>query len=137
MQEDHPEWKIIIKTHPLEKEVQKYQDLKGLKGIEIHGNKADLSTLLVRSRIQISVYSTTFFDALGLDVVNMSLQGYTSFADYAAEMVKEGIAIPLRTDEDPVALLNSKAQMKLSRGQVYAPFDENRAKGLLTNIAHN
>lgn len=134
LQEKHPEWKIIIKTHPLEKEVQKYKDLQDLPGIEVHGNEADLSTLLVRSRIQISVYSTTFFDALGLDVVNMSLQGYTPFADYAAEMVKEGIAIPLELEDDPIDLLNSEVQMKLTRDQVYAKFDPEGAKDILTNL---
>lgn len=137
LQAKHPEWKIIIKTHPLEKEVQKYQNLQKLKGIEVHGNEADLSTLLVRSRIQISVYSTTFFDALGLDVVNMSLQEYSPFADYAAEMVKEGIAIPLGLEDDPVELLNSELHMKLTREQVYAAFDAHGAKDILTNSSHS
>ncbi len=124
-------WKIIVKTHPLEKEVAKYQELAALEGVEIHGNEADLSRLLARVRIQISVYSTTFFDALGLGVVNMSLQGYTPFADYAEEMVREGIALPLQFDDNPVEQLKKREKSVLTRDQVYAPLNKQLIQELL------
>jgi len=129
--EKHPEWKLILKLHPLEKHPDHYNEIKHPQ-LEIHWNDSDLLQLLSRSKIQISVYSTTLFDALGLDVQNYSLQNYTDYKDYAKEMIDIGIALPLDFDEDPIQkFLSSERNNELRREDVYAPIDESLLKQLI------
>lgn len=122
--EKHPEWKWVIKMHPLEKNKELYRALEK-EGFIIIDTEQSLTSLLRESRIQISIYSTTFFDALGFDISNYSLQGYGIYKDYAAQMITEGVAQPLYIDEDPIEKhLQSKATSSLRpRKEVYGPFD--------------
>lgn len=111
--------------HPLEKMVQHYQTIDHLQ-FELLGNEGNLHQLLSRSRIQISIYSTTFFDALGMGVLNLSIQDYSPFADYAADMIKEQAALALAFDEDPVEKYltqNMQENAQLDREYVYSEFD--------------
>jgi len=121
----HPDWKWVIKMHPLEKNKGQYLELVK-DGFEIIDREKSLTELLRDSRIQISIYSTTFFDALGFSIENYSLQDYSIYSDYAAQMVAEGIAQPLRTDEDPIEKhLHSNVRLTLlPRSEVYSQFDE-------------
>jgi len=124
----HPEWRVIVKLHPLERNKEEYEILKTL-GFEIVDLEWPLDALLQRCKIQISIYSTTFFDAVGYDVVNFSLQQYGASSDYAADMVTEGVALPLSIEEHPIVKYNDVLKTKLdmpSRDDVYAPFDETR-----------
>ncbi|MEY3398309.1 MAG: hypothetical protein RL220_903, partial [Bacteroidota bacterium] len=59
-------WRIVVKTHPLEKAIDEYRKSLIPAGVEVVGNEANLLEILSRARIQISIYSTTFYDALGL-----------------------------------------------------------------------
>ena len=129
----YPHWKVKLKMHPLEKQVALYQSIIHPQ-FELIGNEGDLHSLLSECRIQISIYSTTFFDALGLDVMNFSLQNYTEYADYAANMIDENVAFPLDFEEDPIesyTRLISQVKPLLSRESVYAPFDENSLQRIL------
>lgn len=120
----HPEWKWIIKMHPLEKHKEHYFNL-AKEGFEIVDRERSINSLLRESRIQISIYSTTFFDALGYEIENFSLQDYSMYSDYAAQMVAEGVAQPLQIHEDPIeTFLQSKGQRALRpRSDVYGTFD--------------
>jgi hypothetical protein len=120
----HPEWKWIIKMHPLEKHKEHYFNL-AKEGFEIVDRERSINSLLSESRIQISIYSTTFFDALGYEIENFSLQDYSVYSDYAAQMVAEGVAQPLQIQEDPIEkFLQSKGQRVLRpRSDVYGTFD--------------
>jgi hypothetical protein len=120
----HPEWKWIIKMHPLEKHKEHYFNL-AKEGFEIVDRERSINSLLSESRIQISIYSTTFFDALGYEIENFSLQDYSVYSDYAAQMVAEGVAQPLQFQEDPIEkFLQSKGQRVLRpRSDVYGTFD--------------
>jgi multimeric flavodoxin WrbA len=121
----HPEWRAILKLHPLEKNKQAYEELRQY-GIEIVDVEVPLDILLAQCKIQISIYSTTFYDALGFDMVNFSLQDFGSMSDYASDMIQEGVAAPIMANEDPIDkylhTLNS-GQMLLAREEVYAPFN--------------
>jgi hypothetical protein len=121
----HPEWKWIIKIHPLEKLKDSYFELAN-EGYEIVDREKSISVLLRESRIQISIYSTTFFDALGCDIVNFSLQSYSVYSDYAAQMVVEGVAQPLQVHEDPIEkfLLSKEPSNLLLRDEVYSPLNK-------------
>ena len=132
IEEKHPEWEVWVKLHPYEKEPKMYNELLRSKYCKIYGNGDDLMALLSKSKIQISVYSTTFFDALGLGVVNFSLQNYTTGSDYAKAMAEEGMAVPLLFDEDPVEKFELHQQENLlNREDVYGPIDLSKLKALL------
>jgi hypothetical protein len=120
-----PEWKVIVKLHPLEKNKEAYFELVAL-GVEIRDIETPLDELLARAKIQVSIYSTTFYDALGFDVCNFSLQNYGSMSDYAADMISEDVALPLFVHENPVhKFQNNQAAGKpfAARSEVYSTFD--------------
>jgi hypothetical protein len=121
----HPDWKGIMKLHPLEKNKQAYEELKTY-GIEIVDVETPLDVVLSKSKIQISIYSTTFYDAFGFDVINFSLQDFGTMSDYASDMISEGVAAPINADEDPIAKflqMKSAEYRQLPREDVYAPFN--------------
>jgi hypothetical protein len=128
----HPGWKWVIKLHPLERFTSAYDVLKE-HGFEVVGQERSLTVLLRESRIHISIYSTTFFDALGYDVTNFSLQHYGTAKDYAAQMVAEGVAHPLSIHDDPIEMVESGTitPLRLSRSDVYSLFDENAIRKVL------
>lgn len=129
----HPDWQWIVKLHPLEKFKKEYDQLKE-HGFEIVGQERSLTALLREVRIHISIYSTTFFDALGFDVANYSIQNYSSARDYAAQMVAEGVAHPIELHEDPVEklLLGQTLELPLKRSDVYSDFNPQAIMDLLS-----
>ena len=133
LMQKHPEWKWVIKMHPLEKNKELYRALEK-DGFVIVDTEQSLTALLRESRIQISIYSTTFFDALGFEISNYALQEYSIYKDYAAQMIAEGVAQALYIDEDPIEkYLQSNGTSSLRpRKEVYGPFD---AKAILAAIA--
>jgi hypothetical protein len=123
---NHPDWKMVVKLHPYEpkQDVPKYMALAD-KQVEIV-QSGSLNDWFSKSKIQLSVYSTTFYDALGFNVCNYSLQNYGSMSDYAADMIAEAVALPLDVHENPVAKYLSETQDVLSyapRSEVYSPFN--------------
>jgi len=90
--------------------------------------------LLRSARIHISIYSTTFYDALGYDVVNFSLQNFGKASDYARAIVEEGAALPLEIHEDAIEKLLSGMlpELQLKRLSVYAPFDAQAIRKAIT-----
>jgi hypothetical protein len=121
----HPDWRGIVKLHPLEKNKDAYAELKNV-GLSIVDIEEPLDELLSKSKIQISIYSTTFYDALGFDVINFSLQDFGTMSDYASDMINEGVAIPLLADEDPVEkflLQREIGSTKVEREDVYGSFN--------------
>lgn len=125
LKDRHPEWKLQLKLHPLEKQPELYNPLLEHSNFELKGNESDLLELMASAKIQISIYSTTFFDALGLDVMNFSIQNYSPSADYAADIIKEGVAFPLSFEDDPIAAFERAKAEKiefLPRQAVYAEY---------------
>lgn len=119
----HSDWRIIVKLHPLEKEITAYQALEG-GAMSIAPADVRLDDLLSRSKIQISIYSTTLYDALGYGVVNFSLQKYGYAQDYAADIVKHRVAYPILFNDDPVALYSRCSSDGLrQRDEIYATFN--------------
>lgn len=126
IEKQYPDWKIGLKLHPLEKDLSAYEVLKKHPQFRLYGNDADLIELLRKAKIHISIYSTTFYDSLGLGTLNLSLQEYSSSADYAASMVKDNIAWPLYVYEDPIETYGRFVEMGLTmpkRENIYAPFE--------------
>jgi hypothetical protein len=121
---DYPEWRVIVKLHPLEPKKELYKEVLG-NDFELVDMERTLDELLAIAKIQISIYSTTFFDAIGYDVVNFSIQNLGSSSDYAADIVKEAVAFPLGIDENPIKrfLEMSAYHVPMERTEIYAPFD--------------
>ncbi len=120
----HPDWEIWVKLHPLEKQAEAYQVLTQYERCKIFGKESNLMELLAACKIQVSIYSTTLYDALGLNVINLSVQNYGRSADYAQAMVHERVAVGISTDDDPVEVAErAKDSDLLNEAAVYAPFD--------------
>lgn len=125
LQAEHPDWVLKVKLHPSEKDPQRYDSLREC-GVELLGNETNLMQLLGESRIHISIYSTTFFDAVGLDTLNLSIQDYGTSKVYAREMVDTGVALPILFDDDPVAIWKQQRDQHVSFGDresFYRTFD--------------
>ena len=120
---NHPNWKLIVKVHPLESEVQKYES-EANDFVEVLPVFASLNEELKRAKIQVSIYSTTFFDALGMQVKNFSLNDIGYSSDYSSEMVNFGVADSLKKSEDVISKFESGSDQidNLTREDVYAPF---------------
>ena len=119
----HKDWKLIVKLHPLEAEVKKYED-EANEFIEVLPISASLNVELKRAKVQVSIYSTTFFDALGMHVKNYSLVDIGYSGDYAAEMVALGVAKALNKSEDVIAKFEERPEHtdNLTRADVFASF---------------
>lgn len=132
----NPEWQIIIKLHPSQVDKTIYDEFIPY-GVDIIDKQIPLDVLLSRAKIQITIYSTTIYDALGFDVINFSLQDFGVMSDYANDMIEEGAAIPLHSNEDPIEKYfkiketpTNQFQI-LQREEVYAPYNPDIFKELL------
>jgi len=120
---NHPSWKLIVKMHPLESETKKYQN-EASDFVEILPVSSSLNEELKRAKIQVSIYSTTFFDALGMGVKNFSLDEIGFSGNYASEMVAFGVADSLKKSEDVISKFENSLDRigNLTREDVFATF---------------
>lgn len=120
---NHLDWKLIVKLHPLESEEDKYLK-EANERVEILPIFASLSEELTRAKIQVSIYSTTFFDALGLEVRNYSLNEIGFSSDYASEMIELRVAEPLKNTEDVISKFENEQSKPdyLTREEVFSIF---------------
>lgn len=120
---NHTDWKLIVKLHPLESNIEAYQR-EGNDCVEILPIASSLNEELKRAKIQVSIYSTTFFDALGMQVRNYSLNDIGYSADYASEMVDFGVAEALDKSENVISKFERSSDRldNLKREHVYAAF---------------
>lgn len=130
LQKENAGWEICIKLHPNEAKPGAYEPLRENANVSLVGNESDLNALLRDSKIQISIYSTTFYDAAGWGIMNFSLQQYSPSSDYAFDMVQEGIALPLSVTENPVKKYQEElpSHQFLERQYIYGKFDAAAAK---------
>jgi hypothetical protein len=119
----HPDWKLIVKLHPLESQVEKYS-AEANDLVEVLPISASLNEELKRAKIQVSIYSTTFFDAIGMSVKNYALDDIGYSLDYSSEMVAMGVAESLKNGEDVIEKFESSPIFaeRLTREDVFAPF---------------
>lgn len=119
----HPEWKLIVKLHPLESQIEKYM-AEADSCVEVLPVLASLNEELKRAKIQVSIYSTTFFDAIGMGVKNYSLNEIGYSHDYAMEMVTMGVADSLKNGEDVIEKFKTSSNLptQWTREEVFASF---------------
>jgi hypothetical protein len=120
---NHPEWRVVIKLHPREKSADverylRYQDDR-VQVIQ-HG---DLGEIFKKAKIQLSIYSTTFYDAVGYDIMNFALVDAITHDSYIREMIDSGVALPIHLEQDPIQLfLQCQRKQILKREDIYASF---------------
>lgn len=133
VQKQHADWQITVKLHPKEPQKEKYTTaFDNHPQVSLIGNETGLHDALSKARIHLSIYSTTLYDAIGHDLLNLSLQSYSSSADYAADIIKDKVAYPLLFEDDPIELLSKKWDYELvSRPELYADFDTKKFLNLL------
>jgi hypothetical protein len=119
----HTEWKLIVKLHPLETQIEKYL-AEGDDSVEVLPITASLNNELKRAKVQVSIYSTTFYNALGMQVKNYALSNIGFSEDYATEMIDLGVAESLRKGEDVIEKFECLSSLtdNLTREDVFAPF---------------
>ena len=125
LQEAHPEYVILIKPHPNQRDMHLLEACTSHPNVVMCEKTDDLMLALKFAAIQISLYSTTFYDALGTGTVNLSLYENEKYRKYAELMIAEQIALALKHDDDPVEVAERGNQNHevLSREEVYATFN--------------
>ncbi len=127
----HKDWKIILKIHPNEKE-ENYHSLSDLSNVLI--SKSNILYLFGLSKIHISVFSTTLFDALEYKPVNFSLQN-EAFKDYTQNIINAKVALPINLNEDPILKFENLGTTSslIDAKYVYSDFSESTYKNLFLN----
>jgi hypothetical protein len=123
--EKHPDFHIVIKPHPYQQGMDQFEALTALPNVSLCEKTDDLMLGLNISEIQISVYSTTFYDASGTGVINLTLYDHPQYRKYSELMIEEKVAFPLEWEDDPVQVAEEVRQNfdLNNRDFYYAPFN--------------
>jgi hypothetical protein len=116
----HPDWKLLVKMHPLEGQSGLYFNEQNGQ-VEVLPLQSSLSESLSRCRVQISIYSTTFFDGLGFSIANYALNDTGFSSDYVEDMIAQRVAVPLSKFDDPIQkfLEEGLPKQMISADEVY------------------
>jgi hypothetical protein len=120
---NYSDWKCEVKLHPLESNTEAYFQLNLSDKVKILPVETNIQHVLAYSKIQISIYSTTFYDALGQNVFNFAWTDSGVSADYVSEVIAEGVALPLELKEDVISkFLNTTNSFFVDRNQVFQEY---------------
>jgi len=120
---NYSDWKCEVKLHPLESNTEAYFQLNLSDKVKILPVETNIQHVLAYSKIQISIYSTTFYDALGQNVFNFAWTDSGVSADYVSEVIAEGVALPLELKEDVISkFLNTTNSFFVDRKQVFQEY---------------
>jgi hypothetical protein len=87
-----------------------------------------------RAKIQLSIYSTTFYDSIGYDVDNFALMNTGIYDAYVQEMIDSQVAVGIAEDEDPIAVYESnraKGVLLGDRKEIYGDWDAQKFRTYL------
>ncbi|MFM1999070.1 MAG: hypothetical protein RL204_1017 [Bacteroidota bacterium] len=120
---NYPDWRIVIKLHPSEKKIEAYQSLV-TSNVELAPLKSNIYDYLEKSKIQLSIYSTTFFDAIGMSVTNFAWTGDFIGSDYAEALIEDNIAFDgnLKNIIEEYKYFENQGIKNLSRDYFYTAF---------------
>jgi hypothetical protein len=132
----YPDWRMVVKLHPYEPvvDVPKYMALANAQTEIVQSGS--LHDWFSKAKIQLSIYSTTFYDSIGYDVDNFALQNTGIYDSYVQEMLDAGVAVGIEEDEDPIAAYHSKrAEGRLinDRCEVYGNWDREKFRDYLAS----
>ncbi len=131
----HPDWKMVVKLHPYEpkEDIPKYMALASDQ-IELV-QTGSLNDWFSKSKIQLSVYSTTFYDAIGYDIMNYALIHTGTYDAYVDEMIAAEVAVGIEMTEDPIErfLKEGVNSILLNKSSIYSQWDQQRFNQFLTD----
>lgn len=134
---NHPDWKMVVKLHPYEpkQDVPKYMALAD-EQVEIV-QTGSLNDWFSKSKIQVSVYSTTFYDAIGYNIMNYALINTGVYDAYVDEMLEAQVAVGIALVEDPVERYMQEGihGILLDKAPIYAPWNDKKFYAFLTTPA--
>ncbi len=134
---NHPDWKMVVKLHPYEpkQDVPKYMALAD-EQVEIV-QSGSLNDWFSKSKIQLSVYSTTFYDAIGYDIMNYALINTGVYDAYVDEMLAAEVAVGIALNEDPIERFTQEGVQGILKNKtpIYAPWDSKKFQTFLTTSA--
>lgn len=120
---NYANWICEVKLHPLENDVDSYFQLEHSEKVKILPIDSDIHEVLSYSRIQLSIYSTTFYDALGHNVCNYAWVDSGVSSDYVTEVIEEGIAHAFKFNDDIIQnSLVSAHEMKVNKNEVFQDY---------------
>lgn len=120
---NYSDWKCEVKLHPLESNTEAYFQLNLSEKVKILPVETNIQHVLAYSKIQVSIYSTTFYDALGQDVFNFSWIDSGVSDDYVSEVITEAVALPLELKEDVISkFLNTTNSFFVDRKQIFQEY---------------
>lgn len=125
---NHPDWRMVVKLHPYEpkEDIPKYKALANDQ-VEIV-QSGSLNDWFSKSKIQLSVYSTTFYDAIGYNIMNYALVSTGIYDAYVDEMLAAKVAVGVELHEDPIAKFEQEglSGILLNSNSIYSQWDEQR-----------
>ncbi len=131
----HPDWKMVVKLHPYEpkEDIPNYMALASDQ-IELV-QTGSLNDWFSKSKIQLSVYSTTFYDAIGYDIMNYALIHTGTYDAYVDEMIAAEVAVGIEMTEDPIErfLKEGVNSILLNKSSIYSQWDQQRFNQFLTD----
>jgi hypothetical protein len=123
---NHPDWRMVVKLHPYEPvvDVPKYKALANDQTEIVQSGS--LHDWFSKSKIQLSIYSTTFYDSIGYGVENFALQNTGIYDSFVQEMIDAKVAVGIEELEDPIAVYKSQrssGKLIQQREEVYGPWN--------------
>jgi hypothetical protein len=90
-----------------------------------------------KAKIQLSIYSTTFYDSIGYDVDNFALKNTGIYDSYVQEMLDSKVAVGIDEDEDPIAAFEAqraKGELLQDRKEIYGDWDRIKFLNFIKDI---
>jgi hypothetical protein len=117
---------MVVKLHPYEPavDVPKYKALANEQTEIVQSGS--LHDWFSKSKIQLSIYSTTFYDSIGYGVENFALQNTGIYDSFVQEMIDAKVAVGIEESEDPIAVYKSQrssGKLIQQREEVYGPWN--------------
>jgi hypothetical protein len=110
--QNYPDWNCEIKLHPLEKNVEAYSMLHLSERMKLLPIETNLEHVLGYCKIQVSIYSTTFYDALGQNIVNFAWSNSGFSNDYVREVIEDGVAYSFELEDNLIEKYQSLGVLK-------------------------
>ena len=125
-----------MKLHPYEPvvDVPKYMALADAQTEIVQSGS--LHDWFSKAKIQLSIYSTTFYDSIGYEVDNFALINTCIYDAYVQEMLEAQVAVGIAEDEDPIAAFEAqraKGELLTDRKEIYGDWDAQKFRDYLTS----
>lgn len=132
LQQTNPEYRIIIKPHPGQAQLELLTNCAQKENVFMAKKTDSIHALFSICKHQVSIYSTTFYDAIGFDIQNHSIVGYPETDNFALEMIEKGVANKLELNASPLENPIDKNTTTVdSRDYYYEDFNEDLIQQLI------